>query len=87
MLHDETANLFSPRCHKLTAVAYRQKRTQTLSDWSKCTCAFKASPGENASKPPICAFYDPSSRFRNRRNLGSPVRVTLSRIPGGALDG
>ncbi|MEP0247205.1 MAG: IS6 family transposase, partial [Roseobacter sp.] len=35
-VHDETANLFRPRRHKMTASTYRQKRTAAFRPWNEC---------------------------------------------------
>jgi putative transposase len=35
-IHDETANLFRPRRHKMTATTYRQKRADAFRQWEEC---------------------------------------------------
>jgi putative transposase len=41
-VHDETANLFRPGRHKLTASDYRQKRTDAFSHWNECAATLEA---------------------------------------------
>lgn len=40
--HDETANLFRPRRHKMTASAYRQKRAAAFHQWNECAIELAA---------------------------------------------
>jgi putative transposase len=41
-VHDETANLFRPGRHKLTASDYRQKRKGAFSHWNECAATLEA---------------------------------------------
>ncbi|MBU3032463.1 IS6 family transposase [Paracoccus marinaquae] len=41
-VHDETANLFRPRRHKMTAAAYRQKRANAFARWNEVAATMAA---------------------------------------------
>lgn len=41
-VHDETANLFRPRRHKLNASTYRQTRAAAFDHWNNCTTSLTA---------------------------------------------
>lgn len=41
-VHDETANLFRPRRHKITASGYRQNLAAAFERWNDCTNSMAA---------------------------------------------
>lgn len=41
-VHDETANLFRPHCHTMTATTYRQKRADAFRQWAGCASELAA---------------------------------------------
>ena len=42
MVHEETANLFRPRRHLMTASTYRQTRAAAFSNWNECASELAA---------------------------------------------
>lgn len=41
-VHDETANLFRPRRHTMTAITFRQKRADAFCEWTGCASEIAA---------------------------------------------